>query len=127
MVSKGSKAYSIVKMKCPRCQEGDFFKGKNPYSSEGLKMHEKCSNCHLRYDVEPGFYFGAMYISYMFGVALTIPTEIVLYLLFPDAPIHYYIIFGLIELMALMPAMYRLSRIVWINFFISFEKDSLKS
>ena len=27
MLGKGTKLYSILRLKCPRCQEGDFYKG----------------------------------------------------------------------------------------------------
>jgi hypothetical protein len=121
-MDKSSKAYSIANMKCPRCHEGDYFLGKNPYSLNGLKMVDNCPCCQLKYDMEPGFYLGAMYISYAMGVAFTIPSVVALLLLLPDFPIHYYLIFGLLELSALMPIMYRYSRIIWINFFVAFEK-----
>jgi len=123
-MNKESKAYSILKIKCPRCHEGDYFLGKNPYSRDGLKMLDECAHCHFHYDVEPGFYLGAMYISYAMGVACTMPSVVALLLLMPNLPIHYYLIFGLLELSALMPFMYRYSRIIWINFFVAYEKDN---
>ena len=122
MATKGTKAYSITKMKCPRCHEGDYFAGANPYSLPGLKMLDECEHCHLTFDMEPGFYFGAMYISYAMGVAFAVPSVVALLFVFPDLPIHYYLIFGLVELSALMPITYRYSRIIWINFFVAFEK-----
>lgn len=125
-MDKSSKAYSILKLKCPRCHEGDYFAGQNPYSLKGLKMLDKCDNCHLTFDMEPGFYFGAMYISYGIGVILTLPSVVALLLMFPDFPLHYFLIFGLLELTALMPIVYRYSRIIWINFFVAFEKDKAK-
>ena len=126
MATKGTKAYSITKMKCPRCHEGDYFAGANPYSLPGLKMLDECEHCHLTFDMEPGFYFGAMYISYAMGVAFAVPSVVALLFVFPDLPIHYYLIFGLVELSALMPITYRYSRIIWINFFVAFEKDKAK-
>ncbi len=108
-------------MKCPRCHEGDYFAGTNPYSLSGLKMLDECSCCHFKYDMEPGFYLGAMYISYAMGVAFTLPSVVALLLMLPDYPIHYYLIFSLLELSALMPLMYRYSRIIWINFFVPYE------
>ncbi len=119
MVSKGSAAYSILKSKCPRCNEGDYFIGKNPYSSLGLKMHERCSHCDLKYDMEPGFYLGAMYISYLMGVALTLPIVFICFLLF-DVELYVLLVLGLVILIAMMPISYRLSRIIWINFFVHY-------
>jgi hypothetical protein len=32
-------------------------------------MHEKCSHCGLIYQIEPSFFYGAMYVSYGLNVA----------------------------------------------------------
>ena len=74
-LQKGSKLYSIVKFKCPQCQEGDFFIS-HPYDFKNMgKPHEHCSECGMKLSKEPGFYFGAMYVSYAFGVALFVVKE----------------------------------------------------
>ena len=55
---------SIWNYKCPKCRKGDLFVApfdfKNP-----LNMHEKCSHCGQLFEPEPGYYFGAMFISYI--------------------------------------------------------------
>ena len=33
-------------------------------------VKKECDVCHLKYEREPGFYYGAMYVSYALGVAL---------------------------------------------------------
>lgn len=51
-------------MKCPRCREGDLFK--KPFNfSKPLDMHERCEVCNQKTEPEPGYYFGAMFISYI--------------------------------------------------------------
>jgi uncharacterized protein (DUF983 family) len=55
---------SIFKYKCPRCRQGDIFV--KPFSiSKPLEMPERCSVCNLKTEPEPGYYFGAMFISYI--------------------------------------------------------------
>ena len=66
MLKKGSKANAILNMKCPRCQEADLFptgsfEFKNPF-----EMNKRCPNCNEDFIPEPGFYYGAMFISYIF-------------------------------------------------------------
>ncbi len=66
--------------KCPRCKEGDMFK--KPFEfTDPLKMHKRCEKCNLHFEPEPGFYFGALIISY--GISswmLLLPTlALVLY------------------------------------------------
>lgn len=54
---------SMWNYKCPKCHKGDLYK--KPFSfSNPLDMHPKCTNCGLDYNPEPGFYFGALIISY---------------------------------------------------------------
>lgn len=55
---------SIWNYKCPQCREGDLFK--KPFSiSNPLNMNEKCSHCSQSFEPEPGYWFGAMFISYI--------------------------------------------------------------
>ncbi len=59
-----NKISSIFKMKCPQCREGDMFK--KPFNfSKPLDMHERCEVCNNKLEPEPGYYFGAMFISYI--------------------------------------------------------------
>jgi uncharacterized protein (DUF983 family) len=51
-------------MKCPKCRQGDLFL--SPFNiSKPIAMHEKCTNCNQDFEPEPGYYFGAMFISYI--------------------------------------------------------------
>ncbi len=50
--------------KCPRCRQGKIFTEpldfKNP-----LSMPARCQYCDLRTEPEPGFYYGALMVSYI--------------------------------------------------------------
>ncbi len=63
---KGSKPYSIFGLKCPQCQESDMFYTGSFSFKRSFDMKEKCEYCNLNYFPEPGFYYGAMFISYIF-------------------------------------------------------------
>jgi hypothetical protein len=68
---KGTKLYSILGNKCPRCHEGDFFMTKNPYNLKKFdKMHERCSVCSEKFDKEPRFFYVAMQVNYALTVAV---------------------------------------------------------
>jgi uncharacterized protein (DUF983 family) len=64
---KFSTLGSIVRQRCPRSRMGSIFR----YSIfRGFpKMHERCPVCDLRFDREPGYFLGAMYVSYGLGIA----------------------------------------------------------
>ncbi|MCX6216775.1 DUF983 domain-containing protein [Spirosoma sp.] len=128
---KGTKLYSILFNKCPRCQEGDFFVSKSAYKLKQFdKMHEECSHCQLRYNREPGFFTGAMYVSYAYYVAFIISSFVLFYAIL-DIDLDYYLVFLLPSLVLLTPFFFRLARRTWINFFEDyrpeFAKDNTKA
>jgi uncharacterized protein (DUF983 family) len=52
--------------KCPNCNKGNIFeKGLLHFNFSFPKMHENCSNCGTKFEKEPGFFFGAMFVSYL--------------------------------------------------------------
>lgn len=121
--SKGTKLYSILNSRCPRCHEGEVFEVKNPYKLGSLfKMHETCSHCGLRYEVEPSFFYGAMYVSYGYSVALFVATYIVMNFIY-DPGITDIIIALAITVIALSPVVLRLSRITWLNLFVKYNPE----
>jgi uncharacterized protein (DUF983 family) len=65
MFKKGTKSYSIFNLKCPRCHEGETFKTGSYSFVKPIEMHERCPKCDLNYFPEPGYYYGAMFISYI--------------------------------------------------------------
>ena len=55
---------SVFNYKCPRCRQGDIFT--KPFKfSKPLDMPKRCSVCNLKTEPEPGYYFGAMFVSYI--------------------------------------------------------------
>jgi uncharacterized protein (DUF983 family) len=65
MFKKGSKGYSILHLKCPRCHEGETFETGSWSLLKPFEMHQRCPKCDLNYFPEPGYYYGAMFISYI--------------------------------------------------------------
>jgi uncharacterized protein (DUF983 family) len=123
MIKKGTKLYSILFNKCPRCHEGDFMVEKNMFKiSKAFKMHETCSNCGLKYTMEPSFFYGAMYVNYSLTVAIGVITLLASVFLFETTLLQSFIPI-VIALIVLAPISTRLSRIIWINFFVKYQKS----
>ena len=124
MIKKGSKAYSILRNKCPRCQEGDFFVRNSSFVFKGFSdMHEKCNQCGLSYQQEPGYYFGAMYVSYAINVAIMVSVWVAfLVLAGNDFNIGWMIFVSVLLGLVLTPLTFRLSRLGWINFFVKYQE-----
>ncbi|TNJ43697.1 DUF983 domain-containing protein [Tamlana fucoidanivorans] len=126
MFKKGSKLYSIFTGTCPKCHEESMFKNKNPYIlSEALDMYETCSNCGTKYKIEPSFFYGSMYVSYAVGIAFAVAAFIISFFVF-NADINTVFISIVITLIVCMPIILRLSRNIWINFFMSYDKSLAK-
>jgi uncharacterized protein (DUF983 family) len=122
MSLKDSTLYSIAANKCPHCHEGNFFIASNPYHlTQATHMHQRCEVCNEDFRREPGFYFGAMYVSY----ALTVGVGIAMYLLlrvYLDFSVTQYFVSFIVSLLLLLPVYYRTARLIWIHFFVSYEK-----
>jgi len=126
MFNKGTKLYSILGGKCPRCQEGEFFKYKLTFNpSKITKLHDTCSKCNLKYMIEPSFFYGAMYVNYGITVAISISTFLVAKLVFNRSLLESFATI-FIALIALAPVNLRLSRTLWIHMFVPFDKKYLK-
>ncbi len=121
MFKKGTKIYSIFNNKCPRCQEGDFFKSKFTYKpSKVTELHENCPSCNLKYMIEPSFFYGAMYVGYAITVAICVLVFIVSSLIFGLNMLESFTAIFIV-IVLFMPINLRLSRILWINMFIEYQ------
>ena len=123
MLKKGFKLYSILTGTCPKCHEESMYVDKNPYNVGNLyKMHEHCGHCGLKYQVEPSFFYGAMYVSY----GLTVLIGILVFLIlntFIVLNANKSLLAIIIGIVVLMPITARLARNIYINMFISFDKN----
>jgi uncharacterized protein (DUF983 family) len=122
MFRKGSKLYSILYLKCPRCHDGEFLEA-HPYVLGNFnKVKKRCPKCQLKYSLEPSFYYGSMYVSYAVGVAISI-TVYVLTLIF-GLELSVAALFGLIVavLVLLMPYIGAVSKSIWANIFFKYDK-----
>ena len=122
MWKKGSKLYSVWHNKCPRCQEGDFFvKPAGFRFKDNLKTHENCSNCGLKYMIEPSFFYGAIYVSYAITVAMAAAVFVISQLF--DLSLVASLISILVVLILANPFVMRVSRLLYINMFIGFKPE----
>jgi uncharacterized protein (DUF983 family) len=116
---------ATVKLKCPRCREGEIFETKNPFSWNNLtKMNETCSNCSLKYERETGFFYGAMYISSIINMIFFVIAIIAYYLFFVEKVDWRIYIWSYVLLIVLItPFLYRLSRSIWLQFFNDYQPN----
>lgn len=63
---------SIIGMHCPGCRTGHLFRTGSFSFKEPFDMPDRCEVCRQSFMPEPGFYYGAMFISYILWGWLTL-------------------------------------------------------
>ncbi len=127
--------WSIFTMKCPRCRRGDMFINSNGYKKLSLPyilaMPDTCSECGQKYDMEPGFWYGTSYVSYALTVAMSVASFVAWYVLIGvsvnDSRIFWWLGFNAVMLIIAQPWLMRISRVLYIRFFVSYDKDYLQT
>jgi len=110
-VTKPSTLRSIFQQRCPRCRMGRILR----YSifCGFPKMCERCSICDLKFEREPGYFLGAMYISYVLGVSFMAPVAALLWFL-TGWWITKVIIWAAALFLPLAPTITLFARVLWI-------------
>jgi uncharacterized protein (DUF983 family) len=115
---------AMISGKCPQCREGKLFVHANAYvPTKTAAMHKSCPVCGEDFAREPGFYFGAAYVSYALTVALWVAVLVALYTFDALGWIEFgfyshvgtFLITGISTLLILLPGIYRLSRTLWLH------------
>ncbi|MBD0286066.1 MAG: DUF983 domain-containing protein [Flavisolibacter sp.] len=119
---------SLLQCKCTRCRRGDMFKTRNPYDLKNfMKMNERCPVCRQPLDMEPGFYYGTNMISYALAVLICVVTFFAWWALigfsFQDSRFFWWIAINALLLIALQPPLMRISRTVWLSFFVRYSPN----
>ena len=116
-----SKTWSIINLKCPRCQKGNLFSETNPYTfKDGLKMPDNCPICQQDFKIEPGFYIGALWVSFPIVIVLMALLSILLLAVFKMQLEWFFVSITLI-LLFLQPVIIRIGRSIWIHIFVHHE------
>jgi len=118
---------SCIKLKCPKCHQGDLFCNKKVYQYKGFfDMPKKCPKCGQDFEIESGFYYGAMYASYGVTVAITVAVFIAVTVL-NIFSITSFLVLDIIALVATMPYVIKLARAIWIAVIISYDPNAIKN
>ncbi len=120
--AKGLKIYSILKLKCPKCHEGNLFVSHNPYNLKMFdKMPNKCTICNEDFVRESGFYWGAMMVSHALTTVIAVFVHLIVFY-FYEWDITPNIVSLISVILILFPIVFRISRSIWINIFVNYDK-----
>ena len=111
--AKPSTLRCILQQRCPRCRAGGIFR----YSIfRGFpKMRERCAICDLKFEREPGYFLGAMYLSYGLGVLIMAPIALLLWFL-TGWWITKVILWAVVLFLPFAPTITLFARVLWIYF-----------
>lgn len=106
---------SALTGKCPKCETGDIFAEKGSILLLRVpKMHERCPHCGYKFEKEPGYFLGAMYVSY----GMTVAEMLIIFLTtFWFVPIGLFFVLILGGMLLLSFFNFRVARNIWINLF----------
>lgn len=120
--------WSVLTNRCPRCRQGKIYVTDNAYDlKNNMKMNEKCPVCGQLTEIEVGFYYGTSYVSYALTVAYSVATFVAWWVLLGfslyNNSIFYWLIFNGVTLILLQPIFMRLSRSLWLSWFVKYDPD----
>jgi uncharacterized protein (DUF983 family) len=122
MFQKGQKLYSITQFKCPKCHSGDLYPTKLLSFSKTFVMLERCPACRQQYVIEPGFYWGAMYIAYMLSSGIILGGFGLLFFVFGFSILQSFFTV-LVILFLLYGLIFRMARSIWINLYVHYDPN----
>ena len=76
-------------------------------------MHERCPECGLKFEREPGYFLGAMYIGYGLALASVAIFSFLIWSLFRWS-IPKSVVAGLVVFLPFAPVLTILARVLWI-------------
>jgi uncharacterized protein (DUF983 family) len=120
-----SKIINVLANRCPQCEEGNMFVSTNPYKKgEMTTMNKYCPKCNFNFEPEVGYYYGAMFVSYVLNVALFVIATVAFYVFFEDKVNSLWYMVGYVFLtFLLIPVLFRLSRSMWLHVFYKEKRE----
>jgi uncharacterized protein (DUF983 family) len=97
-----------LRLRCPLCGQGRLFR-------RWLLMHERCSHCGVKFEREPGFFLGSIYINY--GLTALIVAIAYPVLLFNKLAAERHLLIGALVFVVLFPLLlFPWARSLWLGF-----------
>lgn len=100
---------AVWEQRCPVCFQGKMFRGT-------FAMNPACPVCGHRFEREPGFFQGAMYVSYGIGIAyLGVLGLLANQFAVPRYGVAVAVAAVVLVHLACIPAVFRYSRVIWAH------------
>jgi len=107
----------VLNCKCPKCKKENIFSNRgNILLFKMPKMNDRCIECNYKFEKEPGFFFGSMFVSYALGAGQMIISLILFWHYLDLPPIKVFFIIAITSIL-LSTINFRVSRSIWIHLF----------
>lgn len=114
---------NTLALKCPRCRTGQQFKTGTFSFDKPFDMHNTCPHCGQDYLPEPGFYYGAMFISYIFMGWFSIGLVMLLHWVFGlSTLVSFAILIALVSFFFVY--IFRLARSIWLHINVGYDPEA---
>lgn len=110
-----SRFNALLHAKCPKCREGNMFQGA-AYGLKKQRMNEHCPHCGFKFEIEPGYFYAAMYVSYAFSVAQVLVCALITAFLTESESPWVYLGVLIVAIVLFAPFNYRYSRLVLLHY-----------
>jgi uncharacterized protein (DUF983 family) len=107
---------NIINEKCPKCAQGFVFKRKLSFMQLPV-MNVKCEQCNYTFDREPGYFLGAMYVSYGLSVLQGIAAFLLISFLIPSLALYIKSLLVITVILLCGRKNYKISRVIYIHIF----------
>jgi hypothetical protein len=92
-----------------------------------MRMFDRCQVCGQPLDMEPGFYYGTNMVSYSLALLISVLSFILWWIIIGfslhDNRFFWWIGFNAFLLLAMQPPLMRLSRTIWLAFFVPYSPN----
>ena len=101
---------TILRQKCPTCGRGALF-------SSLFAMNDRCPECGLLFGRgQPGYFTGAMYVSYGLGIPIIALATLIEYRFLPRWSLWQFVLLAWVFCLPLIPWIWQYSRTIWVHF-----------
>ncbi len=102
-----------LRLRCPLCGEGKLYRS-------WFKMKPSCTHCRLKFEREPGYYLGSIYINYgLTAVLMTIGYMVGILMKWAAPAVLLWTAFGFTIVFPLL--MFPFSRALWLAFDLAWD------
>lgn len=92
-----------------------------------MKMNENCPVCGQPFEIEVGFWYGTGFVSYALAVAVSVASfiawKVLIGMSLHDNRLFWWMGVNGVLLFALQPLLMRMSRTIWLNFFVWYDPN----